>query len=604
MAKNYLTPSYLETDFNSLKTRLNDLMQQSEVFKDYNYEGSNIAMLIELISYLTDLTTFYTNKVAKNVYPETAEIFETSNSLARLRGYFPKASVSGQVDLTVTVNTASSAAGSPEPGDTLYIPAWYAIDTGLTTDDEEEIYYSTVESYTTSIPMTATEEYSFDIEVKQGQYYTVEYTGEDIIDYEIILPSFNFDFDTTDHYTNNSSFAVYVDEVKWERVENFYDEVTTLSDTDKVYMIEYDKYKRYNLRFSPSREVPDKKAQIRIVALQSLGEDGAIGANILNSVEQTQRTPVLIEGDWETEENYFLYNITQSTPVSQSYFSINNAIASRQAKDPDTIDEMKTGGEMTIYSQLRNITAEDYIGHLEQHDDIVKANAWGESEENPGNTNQYNKVYLSIIPEEWGTHTIDLSAGYIWQDSETPSLTAGINVPHVYNINFKDDLKVYLEPRRYLNTYESFVVPELVYFRFEIGVVVKRVYSFKNIEVDLKNKLDYYFRKDNRTFGEEIDFREVYNYLLDVNEISEDDDFDSIRGIKNLVIRDIETFTPSITGAYEKTHIFDYNTDGNYPMYVSDGFPTTTDNILRGIKLGFNQFPILSKKLTKITNEG
>ena len=66
-----LTPGYLELDYNTLKTKLQTLLENSETFKDYNFEGSNISTLIELMAYLSELTTFYTNRLAKNFFPES-----------------------------------------------------------------------------------------------------------------------------------------------------------------------------------------------------------------------------------------------------------------------------------------------------------------------------------------------------------------------------------------------------------------------------------------------------------------------------------------------------------------------------------------------------
>jgi hypothetical protein len=87
---NNLIPSYLETDFNTLKSKIVNLMQKSETFKDYDYEGANITMLIELVSYIGDLNTFYNNIIAKNVFPDTADIYEVVHSQTSHLGFHPR----------------------------------------------------------------------------------------------------------------------------------------------------------------------------------------------------------------------------------------------------------------------------------------------------------------------------------------------------------------------------------------------------------------------------------------------------------------------------------------------------------------------------------
>jgi hypothetical protein len=95
-------------------------MQKSDTFKDYNYEGSNISMLIELITYLSELTTFYSNKIAKNSFPETSDIYQTVHTISSsIQGYNPKGYIAPNLTLTVTV----ALSGGVYPGDQLFIPA-------------------------------------------------------------------------------------------------------------------------------------------------------------------------------------------------------------------------------------------------------------------------------------------------------------------------------------------------------------------------------------------------------------------------------------------------------------------------------------------------
>ena len=105
------------------------------------------------------------------------------------------------------------------------------------------------------------------------------------------------------------------------------------------------------------------------------------------------------------------------------------------------------------------------------------------------------------------------------------------------------------------------------------------------------NKLIYYFRPENQTFNSEVDFNDIVEYLLDISNVSPSDDFEYIKGIRNLNIRDINS---------NKT-IYAYNSD-YYPRWVDVPW-TNRDNTLRPIQLGFNQFPYLSSGTVKIVEE-
>ena len=105
-------PSYLEIDFLTLVDKFREELKESDVYRDYDFEGANISILIELMSYVGELTTFFTNKIAKNVYLETADVYEAANRLARQIGYEPKGIRSARATLTVAVTGTNPGAGS------------------------------------------------------------------------------------------------------------------------------------------------------------------------------------------------------------------------------------------------------------------------------------------------------------------------------------------------------------------------------------------------------------------------------------------------------------------------------------------------------------
>jgi hypothetical protein len=89
---------------------------------------------------------------------------------------------------------------------------------------------------------------------------------------------------------------------------------------------------------------------------------------------------------------------------------------------------------------------------------------------------------------------------------------------------------------------------------------------------------------------------------MDITNVSSTNSFTNIKGIENLVIRDIMTFTPSITA--DKTVIYEPNEMKLYPQYTQEIGSISNDNLLRPIKLGFNQFPILIPEGCQYENEG
>jgi len=583
---NDLIPSYLEADFLTALTKNTNLMKASETFKDYNYHGANITMILELLSYLADFSSFHTNMVAKNIYMDSASVYETVHSLAQQKGYEARGYVSAYTNVTVELS------GSYEVGDQLYIEPWQMFNTGLKTDADEAIYYTITDGYTHTVEVAGLQ--TFNIYMRQGIIETLNYTGEDLIDNSIIMPFHEYDHGTYPY--NISAINVWINDEKWQRVSDFYDILSGLldlqGDSDDVYMFKYDKYRRYILQFNSSRNLPKSNDDISVNILKSLGSTGVIQSNGISIKAVTSTDSGTIS----------ILNITKGVPVPTSnILTFTNFEPSIGGSDPENIEEIKVGARSNIHSQYRNITGKDYRYHLEARSDVIRGLAWGEQEVNPGNVLEYNKTYLTVIPQKGLTTLFALGTinttlrTWSWTDDLGQTVSAPIDIATSYVNEFKIDLLKYLEPRKMLNNYEVPVLPNIVYFRFDTGIRVRRIFEYKDVMTDVRNKLIYFFDPSNRLFKEEINFMDIHNFILDMSITSESDDFKYIAGVDNLVFRDVSVYTTFNTG--EEQIIFEpptvYNVRGKFPHYKYPALQSHFDNKLRPILLDYNQFPML-----------
>lgn len=555
---NELIPSYLEGDFTTWKAKLTEELQASDIFRDLNYEGSNISILIELLSYLGDFTTYFINKVAKNIYMDTADVYECMHRLGRQIGYEPKGARSARATLTLTVSSGFNA------GDTLSVGPWIEIESTENDDDGDTIIFTT--TATTSVT-AASASYSFDVEVRQGKVkeYT-DYVGSDLVDNILLLPTgttFAYDENLDDNYP---VIELKVNDVPWSRVSDFYDEMSGLYDENDVFMLRYDKYGHYVIEFSSARNVPADADTIKVKLLETLGSDGNVGAGTITGNDNIPSTLVV---------NYSPPNQGQPVPVAL----ITNALAGAGGSAAETITEIKDNAKAQIHSQNRNVTKSDYTSELESRADVIKASAWGEQEIAPsGNILEYNKVYLSVIPDNWGTSTIGASSA-LW--SPSLGVSGNIYIPHTYASVYETTLSAFLEPRKMLSAREVYVVPEVVYFAMVFGIRLKRGYEFLDAATAIKNKYSYYFEATNRKFEDIINHLDIVEFILDTSIESETDEFTDIEGIQNLVVREV----------YSNVNIYEPNNQGQYPQYIDDPYAITIDNKLRRIQLGKLQFP-------------
>ena len=567
-----LVPEYLDLDFNTFKESIKTQLANTTTFADYNYEGSNIAVLIELMAYLSDVHTFLLNKIAKNTYIDTADIYENVHKLARSIGYEAKGYRSARATVTVTLSEAAS--GTLSEGDTVVVNPWKEMDSDQSYDGDV-ITFSSILQTTTTAPAPSGYPATFDVEMRQGQVSTLSYTGDDIIDGQIILPiqDYGYDDDLDDTYP---TVRVVINGVtEWGRVGDFYDDISSLAYSDNVYMLNYDKYEQYVIEFSSLRNMPADSDAIVITLLESIGLNGSVGANTIT-------VPV-------TDEAFVTVNplFGLSYTLDGDLYTVTNASATIGAADPEDIDTIKQNAKAQLHSQYRNVTKLDYISTLESRSDITVANVWGEQEVAPsGDTTQYNKVYISLMPAEWGTSTISTT-------TPTSGDYEDLTYPSAYSASWEDELEAYLETYKMLCTYEEFSIPILIYFSFDIGLRVRTTYSYANVMADTRNKLIYYFTAAKREFGEIIRFTDIENYLLDDTEISVTDSYANVKGIRNLIIRNVDI---NVT-AYEP------NSDGNYPQYTVSSGTAWDENALRYLDLRYDQFPALDIDSTTFIQE-
>lgn len=596
---------YLQIDYNTSKELFKKLLENSETFKDYNYEGSNISMLIELLSFINDHSTYFSNKIVKNIFPESAEVYETMHSISTIRGYAPKGFIAPHLNLYVSVMVDPNEEFLPSPGDELNIPAWFSFDTGQETEDGEQIKYLTTETHAITIPPDLnTFLYTFNIPVREGEYRVFEYMGDDIVNKKLFLPSSNIDYDIIP-YNENPSISLFVNGNPFTRVESFQKDIDTMTYEDDVFVLEYDKYQRYNIVFDKNISANDR---IKIITNTTKGPLGNVSSNVIHieELESISTVPYLDgTGEISYDDVNFLYNITKDRPVNGTYIMLWNPYASFKSALPENIQEVRENSKSLFISQMRNINSLDYQRHLKEHPDILRGNAWGEQEENPGNTYEYNKVYISVIPVFWEENEDSWYINGVHIDWERPEIDSSdsIFVPQTYNEEFKSLILNHLAPRKYIGSLnEIFTVPELVYFAFDIGIKTKKSYNFVKVVEELKEKLQTYFSNENRNFNEVIDFKLIHNYIFDMSVREKDKSFPLIRGINNLVFRDVLTYTPSLSASDPET-IYSLNETNDYPMYNVDDYTVDYGNTLKPIKLGFNQFPVLSINNSSFINE-
>ena len=95
-------------DFNSLKNNLKSFLKNNTQFKDIDYEGSNINVLLDVLAYNTYLNGFYTNMVASEMFLDSAQLRDSVISHAKELNYVPRSFNSSKAEITVDITPSST----------------------------------------------------------------------------------------------------------------------------------------------------------------------------------------------------------------------------------------------------------------------------------------------------------------------------------------------------------------------------------------------------------------------------------------------------------------------------------------------------------------
>jgi len=98
---------FTNLDFNDLRTQIKDYLRANTDFSDFDFEGSNFSILIDVLAYNSYITAYNTNMQANESFIDSATLRENVVSLERNIGYVPRSKRSAESKISFTVNTGS-----------------------------------------------------------------------------------------------------------------------------------------------------------------------------------------------------------------------------------------------------------------------------------------------------------------------------------------------------------------------------------------------------------------------------------------------------------------------------------------------------------------
>jgi hypothetical protein len=405
-----------ELDFDQIKANLKEFLKGQSEFSDYDFEGSGLSVLLDILAYNTHYNALYNNLAVNEMFLDSAMKRNSVVSLAKTLGYTPRSAKCAEatVNVTITLNTVGP---------------------NVITIDRNNPFSTTVDgiSYTfyNKEPITVTGSSSVytanDVRLIEGEQLSFKYTVAPGTRY--IIPNQNIDLSTvTVRVQENSTSADF---------ETFTAATSLigLEPTTKAYWI---------------KEIDDGLYEI-------IFGDGVLSAGLVNG--NVVNVEYLISNlDAPNGARSFTYSGTP--PVSNSVVSVVTVNPASGGSIPEDVDSIRFNAPRTYAAQNRAVTTEDYKTLIYNNFSEAKSvTVWGGEDNNPP---VYGKTFICVRPKSATKLTTQQKSDII------NSILANKNVvsviPEIVDpdyLNIALDVTVYFNPRetkRTVKEIESLVI--------------------------------------------------------------------------------------------------------------------------------------------------
>ena len=348
-----IKPGFLdvsELSFDGIKNNLKGYLQNRPEFKDYDFEGSNLAVLLDLLSYNTYMNSYYLNMIGSESFLDSAQIKSSVVSHAKELNYIPLSRTSARALVSFTINTGTD------------VPAYIVL---------PELFTIKATVNNTSLDFT-TDSYITIYQNVDGNYVSdpvYVYEGKIVNEYfnypndsRFILQSPNIDTSSIKVIVTNSStdFA--------NSVFTFSDTLIGLNPTSNVYFVQGYNNDQYEIVFG----------------------DGVFGRALSpgNIVNVRYRST-------NGELGNKVYAFSSPNKVGNYSVSVSTNSAAAHGTERESIDSIKFYAPRHFTTQNRAVTRDDYINLVrEKYAEITAINVYGGEDAVPP---LYGKVVLSMI---------------------------------------------------------------------------------------------------------------------------------------------------------------------------------------------------------------
>ena len=352
---------YVNLDFDQIKTSIRDYLRANTNFTDYDFEGSNLSIIIDALAYNTYTTAYNTNMAANECFLDSATLRENVVALARNIGYVPRSRRSARAKISFTV-------------DGLVETSTLTINAGIVCNgagDNTNYIFCIPEDIT--VPVTNGVAEFNNVEIYEGVYISQNFTVDtSLFNQRYILDNSFIDTSTIKVKVKPSSTST--SSVTYQQIDN----IVGVTSTSNSYLLQEIEDERYELIFGDN-VIGRKLSNNNYVTVSYIVTDGK-------------------EGNGASEFS-FVGNITNQDGAAINADLISLVSTDEKSRDGDEIESIssiKYFAPRIYSSQYRAVTSSDYesvLGYI--YPNVESVTAFGGEEMSPP---RFGKVFISVKP--------------------------------------------------------------------------------------------------------------------------------------------------------------------------------------------------------------
>ena len=392
-----------ELDFADIKENLKAFLKQQTEFNDYDFDGSGMSVLLDVLAYNTHYNAMNAHFALNEAFLDSAQIRGNVVTRAKLLGYVPRSILSPRATVTITVDVSAESGTIPT---TLTLPRGTKLKTLI---GGEEFQYVVLDNHTA--PLASNQFVFSNITICEGSFREIKYRVDNDIE--------NQKFQLSDDHADTSTLRVRVQENEESTAFDIYtkfESLSTVNEETKTYYLQQNSNEYFEIYFG----------------------DGVTGFKPTNNNIVTLDY-VITKGDESNGAGDAVNSLTGFSAVDNvggfSTITIQTNALSAGGVEEETSESIRFNAPLTFTSQNRAVTADDYAAIIKKSfANIDSISTWGGEDQDPP---EYGRAYIAIKPLLSQTLTEDEKSeitGVILKGKNVVSITPEIVDPNFTNL--------------------------------------------------------------------------------------------------------------------------------------------------------------------------